>query len=69
MLDYYILDMLTVLRKSPYWNGIGKIDGRTDMEPFVETLNLREIGDYSSNIAEFKAGKLDIVSLTAKQLK
>ncbi|MHA1398597.1 MAG: ABC transporter substrate-binding protein [Candidatus Heimdallarchaeaceae archaeon] len=65
MLDYYIKNSVTVLRRSPYWFGVGAIDGTTGMQPFVETFNMRVIPDNSAALAEFKAGKLDIISVTS----
>jgi ABC-type transport system substrate-binding protein len=64
MLDYYIRNSVTVLKRSPYWFGVGAIDGQTGMTPFVETFNVRVIPDLSSSLAEFKAGKLDWEGLT-----
>jgi ABC-type transport system substrate-binding protein len=64
MLDYYVLNTLTVLKRSPFWHGIGFIDGQTGKEPFVETFNLKVIGDYTSSILEFKAGNLEYVGVS-----
>ncbi|MHA1417439.1 MAG: ABC transporter substrate-binding protein [Candidatus Heimdallarchaeaceae archaeon] len=64
MLDYYIKNSVTVLQKSPHWMGVGIIDG-TDQDLDIETFNVRVIPDISAELAEFKAGKLDIVGLTA----
>ncbi|MHA2358465.1 MAG: ABC transporter substrate-binding protein, partial [Candidatus Heimdallarchaeaceae archaeon] len=58
MLDYYIRNSITVLRRSPYWFGVGALDGTTGLQPFVETVNIRVIPDVSAELAEFKAGKL-----------
>ncbi len=63
MLDYYIMNSVTVLQASPYWMGIGIIDGTTqDLD--IETFNVRVIPDSSAELAEFKAGKLDWADLT-----
>ena len=64
MLDYYIRSSVTVLQASPFWNGMGIIDG-TDQDLDIETFNVRVIPDLSAELAEFKAGKLDIVGLTS----
>ncbi len=59
MLDYYIRNLETVLRRNPFWYGVGAMDGVTGQEPFVETVKVRVIPDISAELAEFKAGKLD----------
>ncbi len=64
MLDYYIKNSVTVLQKSPYWMGYGAIDG-TEQDLDIETFNVRVIPDISAELAEFKAGNLDIVDLTS----
>ena len=64
MLDYYIRSSVTVLQRSPYWMGIGIIDG-TAQDLDIETFNVRVIPDISAELAEFKAGKLDLTGLTA----
>ncbi|MHA1551395.1 MAG: ABC transporter substrate-binding protein [Candidatus Heimdallarchaeaceae archaeon] len=64
MLDYYIRSSVTVLQASPFWNGIGIIDG-TEQDLDIETFNVRVIPDLSAELAEFKAGKLDFVGLTS----
>ncbi|MHA1201807.1 MAG: ABC transporter substrate-binding protein [Candidatus Heimdallarchaeaceae archaeon] len=64
MLDYYIRSSVTVLQASPYWMGVGIIDG-TAQDLDIETFNIRVIPDISAELAEFKAGKLDITGLTA----
>ncbi|MHA1223897.1 MAG: ABC transporter substrate-binding protein [Candidatus Heimdallarchaeaceae archaeon] len=64
MLDYYIKNSVTVMRRSPHWFGVGAIDGTTGMQPFVDTINIRVIPDASAELAEFKAGKLDWAGLT-----
>ncbi len=62
MLDYYLRNSVTVLQASPYWMGIGAIDG-TEQDLDIETLNVRVIPDISAELAEFKAGRLDLVNL------
>jgi len=64
MLDYSILNSVTVLERSPYWFGVGALDGITGKEPFVKNVNVRVIPDISAALAEFKAGKLDWASIT-----
>ncbi|MCE7740372.1 MAG: hypothetical protein KAU62_14780 [Candidatus Heimdallarchaeota archaeon] len=64
MYDYRIPNSVTVMKRSPYWFGQGGIDGSTGMTPFVETINVRVIPDNSAELAEFKAGKLDIGGLS-----
>ncbi len=64
MLDYYIKNSVTVLQASPFWMGIGIIDG-TEQDLDIETFNVRVIPDISAELAEFKAGKLDWTGLTA----
>ncbi len=60
MLDYYVKHSVTVLQKSPYWFGVGAIDGTEGMDFPIETWNVRVIPDQTAELAEFKAGKLDI---------
>ncbi len=63
LLDYYVRSSVTVLQASPYWMGIGAIDGSTqDLD--IETIKIRFIPDISAELAEFKAGKLDLCDLT-----
>ncbi len=64
MLDYFIRNSVTGLRKSHYWFGKGAIDGQEDMTPFVDTITIRIIPDASATLAEFKAGKLEFASLS-----
>ena len=63
-LDYAIKNSITVLKRSPYWYGKGAIDGLTGLTPFVDTINVRVIPDITAALAEFKAGKLDIMDVT-----
>ena len=65
MLDYAIDNSVTVLRKSPFWFGVGAIDGTLGMEPFVNTIKVRIIPDISAELAEFKAGLLDWIDTLA----
>ncbi|MBY8999732.1 MAG: hypothetical protein KGD64_02350 [Candidatus Heimdallarchaeota archaeon] len=64
MLDYYIRNSVTVLQASPFWHGVGIIDG-TEQDLDIETFNVRVIPDISAELAEFKAGKLDWTGMTA----
>jgi ABC-type transport system substrate-binding protein len=65
MLDYYVQGSLSVLTRSPFWNGVGQIDGTQDMKAFVKTINVRDIPDRIAVLAEFKAGKIDITGVTS----
>jgi ABC-type transport system substrate-binding protein len=65
MLDYYVKNSVTVHTRSPFWFGVGAIDGVGGKTPFVETINTRVIPDDSASLAEFKAGKLDILGVTS----
>ena len=64
MIDYYVTGAIVVLERSPYWMGIGAVDGSTDMVPFVKNINIRVISDSTSILQEFKAGKIETVGLT-----
>ncbi len=63
-LDYAVRNSVTVLKRSPYWFGKGAITGETGLTPFVETIKVRVIPDISAALAQFKAGKLDIVDVS-----
>ncbi|MHA1867945.1 MAG: ABC transporter substrate-binding protein [Candidatus Heimdallarchaeaceae archaeon] len=63
MLDYYVENSITVLQASPFWFGIGAIDG-TEQDLNIKTINIRVIPDQTSALAEFEAGKLDIVHIS-----
>jgi len=63
MLDYAVDNSVTALRASPYWYGIGAIDG-TPQDLDIQTINIRVIPDISAELAEFKAGKLDWTRLS-----
>ncbi|MCG3221162.1 MAG: hypothetical protein H7641_07245, partial [Candidatus Heimdallarchaeota archaeon] len=65
MLDYYVKNSVTVHTRSPFWFGVGAIDGVGGKTIFVETVNTRVIPDDSASLAEFKAGKLDILGVTS----
>jgi len=62
-LDYFIKNSVTVLERYDGWYGKGALDGTTGMTPFVKNINVRVIPDSSAALAEFKAGKLDLVGL------
>ncbi|MBY9002122.1 MAG: hypothetical protein KGD64_14475, partial [Candidatus Heimdallarchaeota archaeon] len=63
LLDYYVRNSITVLQANPYWMGIGAIDG-TPQDLDIDTINIRVIPDILAELAEFKAGKLDLSDLT-----
>jgi len=63
MLDYYVRNPVTVLQASPYWMNFGAIDG-TEQDLDIETINVHIIPDSSAELAEFKAGRLDLCDLT-----
>ena len=65
MLDYYVPHSVTVLQASPYWHGVGLIDGLSGKTQMVDTYNIRVIPDSTAELAEFKAGKLDTVGVTS----
>lgn len=65
MLDYYVPHSVTVFKASPYWHGIGAIDGVGGKTPMVDRYNMRVIPDATAALAEFKAGKLDIIGVTS----
>ncbi|UJG43134.1 MAG: ABC transporter substrate-binding protein [Candidatus Heimdallarchaeum endolithica] len=64
MLDYYVENSITVLQASPFWFGVGAIDG-TEQDLDIKTFNIRVIPDITSALAEFKAGKLDIMAMAS----
>ncbi len=59
MLDYHIPSTVTVFQRSPYWFGVGAIDGTNGLTPFVQTIKAHIIPDSSVELAEFKAGNID----------
>ncbi|MHA1115161.1 MAG: ABC transporter substrate-binding protein [Candidatus Heimdallarchaeaceae archaeon] len=63
MLDYYVENSVTVLKASPFWFGVGAIDG-TEQDLDIKTIYIRVIPDQTSALAEFEDGKLDIVRIT-----
>ncbi len=60
MIDYFIDKELTALKASPYWFGIGAIDG-TKQDLDIETLKI--LHQRSDEFSLFKEGLLDIVKL------
>jgi ABC-type transport system substrate-binding protein len=64
MLNYYIKDSKTVLNRNENWFGVGAIDGRTRMEPFVEQIKIKIIPDSANELEAFKKGALDICDIT-----
>ena len=64
LLDYFVRNLVTVLQKSPYWFGVGAIDGQVDMDLSIDTLNIRVITNRYALLDEFKGGKLDLLDLT-----
>ncbi len=64
-LDYSIKNSVSVLRRWDGWHGKGAITGETGLTPFVDSINIRVIPDISAELAEFKAGKLDIAGVTS----
>ncbi|MHA1259415.1 MAG: ABC transporter substrate-binding protein [Candidatus Heimdallarchaeaceae archaeon] len=64
MLNYVLPFEKTVLDRSPYWFGIGAIDGRFLMEPFTKTVNVYYFPDSTQALAEFLKGHLDWAQLT-----
>ena len=65
MFDYFVPNSISVHTRSPFWSGVGAIDGVGGKTIFVETVNTRVIPDDSASLAEFKAGKLDILGVTS----
>ncbi len=63
-LDYSVKNSLTVLQRWGGWYGKGAITGETGLTPFIDTIIIRVIPDSSAELAEFKAGKLDIAGVT-----
>lgn len=60
MLDYHEKDTVAVLRASPFWFGVGAIDG-TEQDLDIKTINVRFIQDLNTILEEFKAGRLDLL--------
>lgn len=65
MLDYFSIIPQTVVSWSPFWFGVGAIDGTTGMTPFVEKVNIYDYPDEEERIEIFKTGKLDLISVTS----
>jgi len=63
MLDYRIYNDKTVLRASPYWMGVGAIDGEVQ-DLGIDTIIVEVIADSSDELASFISGKLDWCGLT-----
>ncbi len=63
MLDYNVFNSKSVFQRSPYWFGVGAIDGTEDMTPFVQTINAHVFLDPSVELAEFNSGRLDWTNL------
>lgn len=64
MMDYAVRDERTILRASPYWMGIGAIDGAAE-DLDIDTLILEVIPDLSEELDQFLYGNLDWVGLRA----
>ncbi len=64
MLDYFIRDSITVLQASPYWMGIGAIDG-TVQDLDIGTVKIRVIPDINTQLTEFQAGYIDLMYMTS----
>jgi len=64
MLDYSDHNTITVLQKSPYWMGIGAIDG-SPQDLDISTINVHVIPDQTSAFVKFKIGKLDLMDITS----
>jgi len=64
MLHYSTRHSITTLKKSPYWFGVGAINGFEGMEPFVDNFKIHIIPDASAQLNRFKNGKLDWCDLT-----
>ncbi|MHA1352032.1 MAG: ABC transporter substrate-binding protein [Candidatus Heimdallarchaeaceae archaeon] len=63
MLDYYVENSVTVLKASPFWFGVGAIDG-TEQDLDIKTIYIRVISNSETALLEFKAGKLDVIDLS-----
>jgi ABC-type transport system substrate-binding protein len=61
MLDYYDMNPVNVLRRNPFWFGVGSIDGEGGKEPFVRTVNIYDYPDELERTTIFKSGKLDLL--------
>ncbi|MHA1418683.1 MAG: ABC transporter substrate-binding protein [Candidatus Heimdallarchaeaceae archaeon] len=60
-IDHYIKNSFTKLQSSPYWLGIGGIDG-TSQSLNIESIVIRVIPDISAATHEFLEGNLDIIT-------
>ncbi|MCG3226397.1 MAG: hypothetical protein H7645_05705 [Candidatus Heimdallarchaeota archaeon] len=61
MLDYYNNHSPSVLTRSPFWFGVGAVDGTEERTPFVETVNIYDIPNKEERITKFKSGELDLI--------
>jgi ABC-type transport system substrate-binding protein len=64
MLNYYIKDSKTVLNRNENWFGVGAIDGRTMLQPFVDQIKVKVIPDAADELEAFERGALDICDIT-----
>ena len=63
MIDYIRKNSHSVLQKNPNWHGIGPREGKNqDLE--IDKVVIRVIPDISASLAEFKAGKLDLMDVS-----
>jgi len=62
LLDYYVKNLITVLRANSNWHGIGAIDGMYH-DLSIETIKIKVLMDTAPKINEFLAGRLDIVKI------
>lgn len=58
------LNPFAQLKRSPYWFGVGAIDGSESLEPFVEDFNIHQIPILDEQFNYFKMGKLDYFDIT-----
>ncbi len=63
MLDYRESNSITVLTRSPFWFGIGAIDG-TNQDLDIEKIYVHVIPELESQLDEFKEGTLDWIDVT-----
>ncbi|NPD88346.1 MAG: hypothetical protein HGN29_06465 [Asgard group archaeon] len=56
--------LLAQLKRSPYWFGVGAIDGSEGLEPFVEDFNIHIKGTLDEQFEYMKMGKLDYHDIT-----
>jgi ABC-type transport system substrate-binding protein len=65
MFDYIDPDAIAVLRRNPYWFGVGAIDGTPNLQTFVEKINIKKIMEPREALEKFLEGKLDWVDITS----